>query len=212
MNRSRLSSAMVIPRGLGRKRRWWHRVRGVRLERARPRVWFGLGEVKEVLLLLLLGGEDLGSCPLALLPLGLLAEPALLPLLLLYSPLQSFPKTQYLALRNTKLPIQHSQKLPLDAAYVALAKDARAESPVHVLERRVVEVLGRGDEGAKEDALEGPLFEGDVEVGTSAVDVDECGEEGGGGYFCAGEDGGGEGGELGLEGCACAGSGGAGSW
>lgn len=197
--------AMVVVRFAGE--RWWDRQIRTRRRRGRrrrrPRM-ARRGEEEQLALLQL---------PLPLLPLLLqrnflhppelpLPNPPLLPLLHLHSPLQTLPKAQHLPLPHPELPIQHRQKLALDAPHIALAKHARAQRPVHVLQRRVVEVLARGDEGAEEYALESPFFEGDVQVGPGAGDVEERGEEGGRGDLGAGEDGADEGRELELRGRA----------
>lgn len=42
---------------------------------------------------------------------------------------------------NSKLEIEDIKKFPLDAAHIALSKDARAKRPVDVLESGVVEIL-----------------------------------------------------------------------
>lgn len=76
-------------------------------------------------------------------------------------------------LGNAELEIKDIQKLALDAPNVALAKNAGADRPVDVLQRGVIEVFGSDDEGAKEDTLQCPLLEGNVEVGLGPVDVYE---------------------------------------
>lgn len=138
------------------------------------------------LLLLLLGKLKL-ELLLLLLETGQLLL-ALLVLLELNSPLQSLPEAENVVLCHTEIPLEDSQELALDAAHIPLAKDAGAERPVDVLESRVVGVLGGNDKGSKEDSLEGPLLEGDVEVWAGAVDVDEGEEESGGDDLGAGDD------------------------
>jgi hypothetical protein len=74
-------------------------------------------------------------------------------------------------LGDAELEVKDIQKLALDAPNVALAKDAGADRPVDVLQRRIVQIFGSDDEGAKKDALQCPLLEGNVEVGLGPVDV-----------------------------------------
>lgn len=114
---------------------------------------------------------------------------ALLVLLELNSPLESLPKAENVILCHTEIPLEDSQELSLDAAHIALAKDTRAESPVDVLEGRVVGVLGSHNKSTEEDALEGPLFQSNVEVRACAVDVDEGEEESGSDDLGASDDG-----------------------
>lgn len=101
-------------------------------------------------------------------------------------------------LGDGEVPVEDVEELALDAADIALAKDAGAERPVDVLEGGVVEILVGYDERPEEDALAGPLLEGDLEVGLCAGDVDEGDEEGGDGDFCATDDVGDELGKLGV--------------
>jgi len=91
-------------------------------------------------------------------------------------------------LADAQLEIEDVQEFALDPADIALAKDACAHSPVHVLERGVIEILAGGDKCAKEDPLVGPLFECDVEMGFGPVKIDECGQDGGYFYFGSDED------------------------
>lgn len=165
-------------------------VAGFHRERRRnvQRIFRGLpGRVaavdKELVGLLLLLLLLLGELELELLLLLLLLEAgqllALLVLLELDSPLESLPKAENVVLRDTEIPLEDSEELSLDAADIALAKDTGAESPVDVLEGRVVGILGGDNESTEEDPLEGPLLESDVEVWACAVDVDEGEEESG---------------------------------
>jgi len=114
---------------------------------------------------------------------------------------------------DAQLEIEDVQKLALDPADIALAEDSRAHGPVHVLKRRVIEILrswevsfgesrpfvqmrfmfrmaylAGDDKRAKEDPLIGPLFECDVEMGLGPVEIDECGQDGGYFYFGPDED------------------------
>ena len=95
--------------------------------------------------------------------------------------------------------VEDVEELTLDAADVTLAEDASAECPVDILECGVIQVLRRGtrkesgyesmtsmvstylvgeDECAEEDALVGPLLEGDLDVWLGTLDVYEGDEEG----------------------------------
>jgi hypothetical protein len=47
---------------------------------------------------------------------------------------------------------------------------------MHVLQGRIIEILGGGDECAKEDTLECPLLECDVKMRFCPIDVDKSGE------------------------------------
>lgn len=114
---------------------------------------------------------------------------ALLVLLELNSPLESLPKAENVILCHTEIPLEDSQKLSLDAAHIALAKDTRAESPVDVLKGGVVGVLGSHNKSTKKYALESPLFQSNVEVWACAVDVDEGEEESGSDDLGASDDG-----------------------
>jgi hypothetical protein len=89
---------------------------------------------------------------------------------------------------DAQLEIEHVKEFALDPTNVALAEYARAHGPVHVLERRVIQVLARDDEGAKEYSFVGPLFECDVEVGLGPVEIDECGQDDRHFYFGPDED------------------------
>jgi hypothetical protein len=91
---------------------------------------------------------------------------------------------QQIPLPHAQLPIQHVEELALDASYVLVPENACTQRPVCVLECRIIGVLGRADQGAEEDALERPFFEGYAEV-----DVHQRDEEGERGYFGAREDG-----------------------
>jgi hypothetical protein len=131
--------------------------------------------------------------------------------------------TEEVGFGDAQLKVEDVQELAFDASHVALPEDACAESPMDVLERRVIEILrtrvwgpavtryrcgaetyfGSTHECAEEHPLQCPLLEGDVEMGLGPVDVDEGGEDHGCGDLCTGEDvrdKGGEGSELGLVG------------
>ena len=105
-----------------------------------------------------------------------------------------------IGLGNGEFEVEDVEELTLDAADVTLAEDASAECPVDILECGVIQVLRRGtrkesgyesmtsmvstylvgeDECAEEDALVGPLLEGDLYVGLGTLDVDEGDQEGG---------------------------------
>ena len=56
---------------------------------------------------------------------------------------------------DAELEVEDLEELALDARDVATAEDARAEGPVGVLERGVVEVLAREDECTEEHAVVG---------------------------------------------------------
>jgi len=66
------------------------------------------------------------------------------------------------SLADAQLEIEHVEEFALNPANIALAEYTGAYSPVHVLERRVIQIFASNDEGAKEDPLVGPFFEGDV--------------------------------------------------
>jgi hypothetical protein len=74
---------------------------------------------------------------------------------------------------DAQLEIEDVEKLALYPANVALAKHTSAHSPVHVLKRRVVQILARCDDSAQEYTFICPFFEGDVEVRLSPVQVDK---------------------------------------
>jgi len=80
-------------------------------------------------------------------------------------------------LADIQIEIKNIEELALDPTNITLAEDACAHSPVHVLERRVIQVLARNDERAKEYPFVGPLFECYVEMGLGPVEVDECGQD-----------------------------------
>jgi hypothetical protein len=78
---------------------------------------------------------------------------------------------------DAQFEIEHVKEFALDPTNVALSEYPRAHGPVHVLKRRVIQVLACDNEGAKEYPFVGPLFECDVEVGLGPVEVDECGQD-----------------------------------
>lgn len=80
---------------------------------------------------------------------------------------------------DAQLEIEDVEKLALDPANVTLAKHTSAHSPVHVLERRVIQIFAGYDEGAKEYTFICPLLEGDVEVRLGPVQIDKGSEDDG---------------------------------
>jgi len=58
--------------------------------------------------------------------------------------------------------------------------------------------LARNHYGAEKDTLACPFLEGDLEMGFSAINVDECDKKSGEGDFCSSEDIGDECGKFGL--------------
>lgn len=74
---------------------------------------------------------------------------------------------------NGELPIEHVQELTLDATDVPFAEQTGGDRPMVVFQSRVVGVFGGEDEGAEEDAVEGPFLGLDRQVGFGTVDVDE---------------------------------------
>jgi hypothetical protein len=89
---------------------------------------------------------------------------------------------------DVQFEIEDVKEFALDPTDVALAKDTSAYSPVHVLERRVIQVLARDNERAKEHPFIGPLFECYVEMWLGPVEVDKGGQYDGHFYFSPKED------------------------
>ena len=96
---------------------------------------------------------------------------------------------------DAELEVEDVGELTLDAADVTHAEDPRAQRPVNVLKRGIVQVLEERmcearhdveretylvseDECAEEDALVGPLLERNLNVWLGPLDVDEGHEEG----------------------------------
>lgn len=80
---------------------------------------------------------------------------------------------------DAQLEIKDVEELALDPPDVAFPKNTCAHSPVHVLERRVIQIFAGYDEGAKEYTFVCPLLEGNVEVRLSPVQIDEGSQDDG---------------------------------
>ena len=74
---------------------------------------------------------------------------------------------------NGEIPIEDLDELALNPANVTLAEGAGDHSPMNVLQGRVICVFGSDDERAEENAVKGPLFGLNREIGFGTLDVDE---------------------------------------
>jgi hypothetical protein len=74
---------------------------------------------------------------------------------------------------DAQIKIKYVEKLAFYPTDIALAKHTSAYSPVHVLERRVIQIFASCDESTEEYTFICPLFEGNVEVRLSPVQIDK---------------------------------------
>lgn len=85
--------------------------------------------------------------------------------------------------RNTQVPVEDIDEFAFDPSNITLPESVGDHGPMDVFQRRVIGVLGRDDESAEENAVKGPLFGLDGEIGPGASDVDEGNKDIGDGDF-----------------------------
>lgn len=107
-------------------------------------------------------------------------------------------KREDVCFRDTELEVEDIEEFTLDAADVALAEDTRADSPVDVLQRRIVQVLNTNhmlvrctnkelqptathlrsnNKSTEENTFASPFLECDVEMGLGALEIDKGRED-----------------------------------